>query len=496
MTTLSKSKLLAFRQCPKRFWLEMHRKDLLGQSAGDTSRLAAGHQVGEMARRILDPSGTGVLVDIDQIGFDGAITLTEELLRGQKPIFEACLRAAGGVVFADIMLPLSGKGLPAWRLIEVKSSTSVKEHHRDDVAIQCFVAQAAGVALESVVVATIDSGWTYPGNGDYRGLLRETSLTEEAMSRRDEVCEWVVQSRAIALRASEPLIETGSHCHAPYECPFYAYCTRDRATADFPVEWIPRPGKALKEAISSGSIRDMREVADDLLNKVQLRVKAATLSGTPYFDVAATRAALAQQPLPAYFLDFETINMPVPIWPGTRPYQQIPFQFSLHVLTEAGHLEHRGFLDLSGEDPSYRLATSLIDACGSVGAIYAYNAAFERARIGDLAERFAQLAEPLLAINERIVDLLPLARDHFYHPIQQGSWSIKNVLPAIAPEISYQQLDGVKDGGMAMDAYAEAIHPTTAQERKAVIYQQLSAYCELDTLAMVRIWEKFTGRIA
>lgn len=494
MRTLSKSKLLAFRQCPKRFWLELHRKDLLDASGTNAPRIAAGHQVGEIARRILDVNGSGVLVDIEKIGFEGAIALTEQLLRQPQPIFEACLRAAGSMVFADIMLPVSDADVPAWRLVEVKSSTSVKDHHRDDVAIQCYVARAAGVALESVVVATIDSGWTYPGSGDYRGLLRETSLTQEAMNRSGEACEWIDQSRVIASLPAEPQIETGSQCHEPYECPFYAYCTRERVAAEFPAEWIPRPGTALKDAINNGSVRDMREVPDELLNEVQQRVKDATLSGKPYFDVAATQAELAQHPLPAYFLDFETINMPVPIWPGTRPYQQIPFQFSLHVLNESGCLEHRAFLDLSGDDPSYQLATSLIDACGSVGAIYAYNAGFERARIADLAERFAQLAERLLAINERIIDLLPLARKNFYHPIQQGSWSIKNVLPAIAPEISYQQLDGVKDGGMAMDAYAEAIHPRTSQERKEAIYQQLSAYCELDTLAMVRIWEKFSGK--
>ena len=198
--------------------------------------------------------------------------------------------------------------------------------------------------------------------------------------------------------------------------------------------------------------------------------------------------------LPALFLDFETIQFAVPIWKGTRPYQQIPFQFSLHRLGRNGTLEPQSFLDLSGHDPSKGFAEALISACGERGPVFVYNAGFETARIRELAERFPRLKRSLLAINERVVDLLPVARDRYYHPSQQGSWSIKKVLPVVAPDLSYSDLDGVQDGGMAMKAFMEATANQTAAARKAQIKQQLLDYCALDTLAMVRLWQFFSGR--
>ncbi len=183
----------------------------------------------------------------------------------------------------------------------------------------------------------------------------------------------------------------------------------------------------------------------------------------------------------------------MPIWKGTRPYQQITFQFSLHTLGESGQLSHTAFLDLTGDDPSEPFAKALIAACGESGPVFVYFAGFETARIRELAERFPDLAEPLLAINARVVDLLPIARNRYYHPSQQGTWSIKAVLPAAVPELSYHQLEGVQDGESAMDAFSEAIQSDTTAERKGEIERQLLAYCRLDTFAMVRLWQLFSG---
>ncbi len=213
-----------------------------------------------------------------------------------------------------------------------------------------------------------------------------------------------------------------------------------------------------------------------------------------FFDAAGAAADLAAHDLPAYFLDFETIQFAVPIWKDTRPYQQITFQFSLHTLAVSGQLEQTAFLDLSGNNPSEPFAHALVGACGKQGPVYVYNAGFEKACIRELAERYPHLSESLLAINERVVDLLPIARERYYHPSQQGSWSIKKVLPAVVPELRYDALDGVQDGGMAMDAFLEGIHPNTSAERKAKIEQQLLEYCKLDTYAMVRLWQIFAGR--
>ena len=258
---------------------------------------------------------------------------------------------------------------------------------------------------------------------------------------------------------------------------------------------MPRiQSKALKDLIAGDGVSDLRDVPDGLLNERQARVKTHTLSGTPYFDAAKAAADLAPHKLPAYFIDFETIQFAVPIWKGTRPYQQIPFQFSVHRLSRTGKLEHRAFLDLSGNDPSRAFAEALIAACGERGPVFVYNAGFETARIRELGERFPRLKNALLAINERGVDLLRIAEMRYYHPSQQGSWSIKKVLPAVAPELRYDALEGVQDGGMAMDAFSEAISSSTSTTRKDQIEQQLLNYCRLDTYAMVRLWRFFAGR--
>ena len=241
-------------------------------------------------------------------------------------------------------------------------------------------------------------------------------------------------------------------------------------------------------------MNDLRNVPDALLNGKQFRVKEHTLAKTVFFDAVGAASDLAPHGFPAYFLDFESIQFAIPIWKGTRPYQQITFQFSLHTLTKSGELSHTAFLDLSGDDPSERFAKALIASCGTNGPVFVYNAGFEKARIRELAERFPDWAEPLMAINTRVVDLLPIARKRYYHHSQQGSWSIKAVLPAAVPELGYDKLEGVQDGGAAMEAFVEAIQPDTSAERKGEIERQLLAYCQLDTFAMVRLWQFFSGR--
>lgn len=213
-----------------------------------------------------------------------------------------------------------------------------------------------------------------------------------------------------------------------------------------------------------------------------------------HFDAAGAKEDLAAHKLPAYFLDFETIWCVVPVWPGTRPYQQIPFQFSVHRLARTGRLEHCSHLDLSGDDPSEGFARALIEACGERGPIFAYNASFERTRIGELADRFPRLAARLHAINARVFDLLEVTRARYYHPSQQGNWGLKAVLPAIAPDLGYDQLGEVQNGALAMEAFREAVHPDTAPERKATLGRDLEDYCKLDTLALVRVWAFCSGR--
>ncbi|TXT27968.1 MAG: hypothetical protein FD131_3445 [Rhodocyclaceae bacterium] len=206
-------------------------------------------------------------------------------------------------------------------MVEVKSSTSVKDSQRDDVAVQAYVAKSAGVPLDAIALAHIDSSWVYPGNNDYQGLLKEYDLTEEAFGRGEEVESWITQAQNIVAESTEPTIAIGAHCDAPFECGFFGYCSRDEPKPEFPVYWLPRFASAKIRELAAEGVDDLRNVPDDLLNSKQQRVKEHTLADTVFFDAEGAAADLSPLQLPAYFLDFETIQFPVPIWKGTRPYQ-------------------------------------------------------------------------------------------------------------------------------------------------------------------------------
>ena len=495
MHTLSKSKIMAWRQCPKRLWLEIHRPDLRDDSGSETA-FQIGYAVGEIARRIYVPNGEGNTIDIATLGHKDALATSAELLTlCEEPIFEAGFTADGALAYADVMLPERAESLAAWKMIEIKSSTHIKDYHRDDIAIQAHIAIRSGIQLTAVSLAHIDNTFVYPGKEDYRGLLKENDLTQETFSRADEVRKWIAEAHAVADLPEEPQFATGSHCSNPFPCGFSAYCNREKVWPEYPLGSLPRFSGTKKTLMETMGIDDLRHVPDEYLNATQARVKAHTQSNTVFFDAAGAAADLAPYGFPAYFLDFETTQFAIPIWPGTRPYAQIPFQFSLHVLTEDGTLAHHSFLDLSGNDPTYSFGRALDKLCGKAGPIYVYNAAFEKRILRETASRFPQFAEIFAAISSRIVDLLPIAKARYYHPSQQGSWSLKAVLPAAIPDLSYEQLEGIQDGGTAAQSFLEAIAPTTTHTRKQEIEAQLIEYCTLDTYALVRLYFVLKAKI-
>ena len=262
---------------------------------------------------------------------------------------------------------------------------------------------------------------------------------------------------------------------------------------EYPLSSLPRLQGTRLEAIEALGIRDVRDIPDGYLTDNQSWIRDQTRLGETYFDAKGAAADLANFGFPTRFLDFETAMLAIPIWKGTRPFQPLPFQFSLHRLDESGKISHEAFLDLSGDDPSLKLTEALIKHCEESGPIFAYNAGFEIRVIRELGDRFPEHDASLRRIIDRIVDLMPIARERFYHPSQHGSWSLKAVLPAACPDLSYENLAGIADGGMAMEAFKEALAPETTPERKQEIETQLLEYCNLDTLALVRLWELFKG---
>ncbi len=217
------------------------------------------------------------------------------------------------------MLPDRSVGTLRWRMIEVKSSASVKDYHRDDIAVQSFIAAEAGVPLASIAVAHINNAFTYFGGGRYEGLFEVVDLTEEAVDRHEEVRQWLTLAHAIANQPEEPSIETGDHCHKPFTCGFCDYCNRDKIWPQYPLSSLPGIRQARRMAIEETGVDDLREAPDELLSAIQQRVKECSVSGEPYFNAEGAAAELAPYGDPGYFLDFETISFAVPRWEGTRP---------------------------------------------------------------------------------------------------------------------------------------------------------------------------------
>ena len=471
---LSKSRILDGLQCLKRLYLQVHHPELAEHDPSVEQRFRAGHEVGAIARSLV-PEGRLIEGELDE-----AIRDTEEALaaRGDVVLFEGTVAHGGVLIRADI---LSRRG-PQMVLNEVKSSTEVKEPHLPDVAVQTWTLRGAGLPVERSMVRHIDKTFVYPGGGQYAGLLRDTDVTENIVPFVGKVAGWV-ETMSRVLEGEVPAIETGRHCQDPYPCPFYGHC--HAGGPQFPVEILPRGQRAIPILRAAG-YRDLRDVPDGALSAPRhVRVWRVTKSGAAEI-VKGAGADLASLPFPRFYVDFETAQMPVPIWVGMHPYEQLPFQWSCHIERADGSLEHRSFLDLSGNAPMRAFAESLVEALGRVGPVLTYSS-FERTVLAQTGARYPDLARPLTEIINRLVDLHPLTKRTYYHPQMRGSWSIKSVIPTIAPELDYATLGEVQEGGQAQGAYLEAIHPNTPPGRRETLQRDLLAYCERDTLAMVRL---------
>ncbi len=485
---LSKSRIAAWRQCPKRLWLQVHHPELSEISAPTERSFKVGYEVGEVAQGLFP---NGILIQ-DNDNLTAAIKSTKEAVTAYPdlPIFEATFQHDGLLVRSDLLIPARN----GYRMVEVKSSASVKPYHIDDCAIQAWVLKQNNITLDSVELAHIDTNFEYQGNGDYQGLFHHEKLDETVAPLLELVPNWVNEARN-TLSGEEPSIEIGNQCNDPFECPFMAYCSRDKAIEqkpEFPLDIMYRMQTSVKDELRSQGIDDALQVPAEYLNGMQKWIQRVSQTGVVELLPQATQV-LKDLPYPRYYLDFETITLAVPRWAKTNPYRtQVPFQWSCHIETAQGQLQHEMFLSVSGEDPRRACAESMIAALGNDGPVFVYYQSFEKSRIAELAKLFPDLATALLAINHRVVDLLPIARANYYHPDMKGSWSIKAVLPTIAPDLDYTQLN-VGNGGEAQEAYREIVHPDTPDSRKQALTEGLREYCTLDTLAMVRLVWFFEG---
>ncbi len=483
MVRLSKSKVMSSLQCLKRVHLEVRRPELAELSASTQAAFDIGHQVGAIAVEVYGRGGGEFLAYEDGLG--SALAKTRELMgrADRKPVFEATLEYEDVLVREDVLLPRGD----SWRVVEVKASTKQKDEHVQDCAIQAWVHQGAGYPLESIALAHIDNQFVYQGDGGYTGILTEVDLTEEVRQLLPAVPQWVAHAKQ-AVAGTVPDVPVGQHCFTPYECPFFKHCWP--TGSDYPVHGLKGSRQVLGELVTAG-YRDIREVPPDALrSEGHLRILRVTLNGRAEILPGAGEFVRSLA-FPRYYLDFETIGPAIPVWAQTRPYQVLPFQWSCHIEDVPGEIRHTGFLDVSGEPPMRALAEKMIADLGQEGPVLMYTS-YEKGVIRGLAERFPDLAGQLEAIVGRLVDLYPVTKSAYYHPDMLGSWSIKAVLPTIAPDMDYADLEGVAEGTEASRAYLEAIRPDTSPGRKEEIRRELIEYCAFDTLAMVRLVEFFT----
>lgn len=488
---LSKSRIQSGRQCHKRLWLELHQPKTVAWTESAQARMVEGTRFGEIARDLL---GGGVLIEADHMHVHEALSDTAAAL--ERPAESVPMLFEPAFLHEDVRVRVDAfeRHRDYDVLVEVKSTTSVKEEHLWDCAIQTWVARGAGRNVTRIMHGHINNQFVYRVEGDYRGLLKQVDITSGVEPLLPAIPDIVEELKRVAA-APMPAISTGSHCSEPYPCPFLDHCrSMEPAGPEFPIDLLPRAW-ALIDRLAAAGYRDLREVpVDELTNATHRRVAEATRSGSTFVSDELPDI-LDAIPYPRYYVDFETISFVVPRWFGTRPFQQLPFQFSCHVEERDGTLRHEAFLDVTGDSPLHGFVENLLRVLKSRGAVLVWSQGFEGARLRELAEMFPQHAPALLAIIERMVDLLPIYRNHYYHRDMQGSWSIKAVLPTIAPDLDYADL-GVGDGSAAQAAYREAVDTETSPERRAELRDQLLAYCERDTLAMVRLanWRPRTCR--
>lgn len=477
---LSKSRLTAYRQCRKRLWLSVHEPGLAAPpSPAARAAFAAGEAVGRTAQGIYGP-GT-VLFDAERKNYRDALERsTAALARIGETFFEAAYQAQGVLVIADVIRVTTG----GVEVIEVKSSTELKDYYRDDAAIQAHVLRGAGVPLTTLRVAHVDNQFRYPGNGDYRGLLVEHDLTAETAARSVDVSAWIADASEV-LAGTMPEIAPGKHCDKPFECPFKAHCAGPQP--EYPLKVLRGLSRKGAAALNQQGVADVRDIPTEVAETSGWADQwRAVLDGTPLIRADEVRP-LIELSYPRYYLDFETINFAVPRWAGTRPYQAIPFQWSVHVEAASGaEPAHYDFLDLSGDNPARRCMEALITCLGDAGPVLTYSS-YEKTTLNAMRKLLPDLDAPLAAIVERLFDLLPVTKAAYFHRDLKGSWSIKKVLPTIDSTLTYAGLGEVQDGGQAQQAYLEAIEPDVAAGRKETLRLDMLGYCKRDTEAMIAV---------
>ncbi len=479
---ISKSAFLRGKQCLKSLYLSKKHPELKDELTQEQQAIfASGTTVGELAQQLF-PSGVLAARNMPD-GFKESLEQTQQLItQGAEIIYEAELMFNNMTCFVDILAKENGR----WHIYEVKSSTSVKDVNLLDAAFQYYVLISLGMDVADVSIVLINNQYVRQGELDIHQLFRSESVFEQVKALLPEVADALAIQTDALQQSAAPKVDIGQHCSTPYTCDFKGYCWKD--IPDYSVFNISRLSGSIKFELAENGILLTTDLPCDYpLSESQTLQVHADKTGETVIDRQQIQNFLNPFRYPLYFLDFETFNPAVPLYDFSRPYQQIVFQYSLHILEKPGaELIHKEFLAGTDTDPRPKMMEQLIRDIKTEGSIIAYNKGFEVGRLKEIAGDFPRYETAFDNITQRVVDLMyPFQQKHYYTPAMKGSYSIKHVLPALVPGFGYDSL-AISNGTDASLAFEKLLY----EKDPALISQirrNLLEYCRMDTLAMVEI---------
>ncbi len=487
---LSKSGYCQAVQCEKILWLNKFKSELIPK--GNDSAMESGKKVGELAK--------GLFGDYVDIPYDKDINVriekTQKAIEDNVDIItEASFEYNGNFCSVDI-LKSDDDGV---EIYEVKSTTKLENIDMNDPAFQYFVLSNLGLNVKKVCVVYLNSDYIRGKKLDLNQLFHIEDVTDDVLGLQEEIGKGIgligefMQAHD---KDSEPVTDIGEHCFNPRQCAFWDYCTRDLPKPNvFDIAKMKTDKKFEKYHEGKVSFADLENDPDITTQRFVEQIDFELHDREPKIDKEAIKGILDSLKYPLYLIDYETCAFAIPEFESTKPYQQIPFQYSLHIIRSEGATpEHREFLAEIGDENMIRnFAESMIGDLSENGSVIVYNKGFESGVNKRIGAMYPDLAGEIERINGNIVDFMaPFSKRQYYTRQMQGSYSIKKVLPALYPddeELYYANLDGVHNGTEASSAFL-SLKDKPPQEQSE-IRQNLLRYCELDTYAMVKIWEKF-----
>ena len=485
---LSKSTFLKGLQCTKNLYLYKHHYQI--RDAIPVMRQAMfvqGMRIGELARKLF-PGGVDASPSNPK-RYGASVGKTQAFIEsGEETIYEAVFQYEQVLCGMDLLVKTIGK----WYAYEVKSSTRLSPVHIMDAALQYFVITNAGIELEDIFIVHVDNSYVRHGKIDTGRLFKKISVKKQVLKNQLMIREKIGEFKEVLSQQEMPDVNIGVQCYDPYACDFLGHCWKH--IPEHSVFDIAGMGKKKQFELYERGILNMEEIPKDaeLTNKQWVQVKSRK-TGNPVIDKEEISAFLDSFSYPLYFTDFETIMPAIPIFDNTHPFQQLPFQYSLHFLKDRGEeLQHFEFLAEQGSDPRASFIEHFLEDTSSPGDILVYNLSFEKMILTMLAKEFSEYSGAIEERISRMKDLMePFRMKHYYLPEMKGSYSIKNVLPALVPDLGYDELE-IGDGYNAMSSF-EQLQFETDMFKILETRNALLEYCKMDTYAMVRILQVLEG---